>query len=159
MSLELFYKINSKTTVKVDGQNPQEVFQNLATMQSVFSVQKCGCCGSDELRYVVRSAQSQNGKKSFEYPELWCEKCYARLSFGVSDNGQIYPKIKLSQLAVDKSDSDKKRFEENEAYAKKNYGNLMNAGWHKYKAEKQAPPQTPPKTETINETEKEGTPF
>jgi hypothetical protein len=133
--LELFHKINAKTTVKVEGDNPQAVFQNLATMQSVFSVDKCGCCGSDDLKYVARKAQGQKNKV-YEYLELWCSKCYARLSFGISDDGQIYPKLKISQLAVEKSESDKKRAEENEEYAKKNYGNLMNAGWFKYKAEK-----------------------
>lgn len=146
--LELFYKINQKVTVKVDGKNPQEVFDNLAVMQSVFSVDKCGCCQSEDLRFVVRKAQGEKNKV-YNYYELWCNKCHARLSFGVSDDGQIYPKLKISQLAVEKSEADKKRAEENEAYAKKNYGNLMNAGWHKYKAEKQqeTPKQDPQKNE------------
>ena len=133
--LELFYKINPKVTVKVDGNNPQEVFQSLAVMQGVFSTEKCGCCGSDDLKYVARKAQGQKNKV-YEYLELWCNKCHARLSFGISDEGQIYPKTRISQLAVEKSESDKKRAEENEKYAKENYGMLMNNGWYKYKFEK-----------------------
>jgi hypothetical protein len=154
--LELFYKINSKATIKVDGKTPQEVFENLATMMGVFSIQKCGACGSDEIKYVSRKAQGEKNK-IYNYLECWCDKCFSRLSFGISDNGQIYPKVKLSQLAVEKSESDKKRFEENEAYAKKNYGNLMNGGWHKYKTEK--PVQKQEAQQPVIEEKEVETPF
>lgn len=133
--LELFYKVNQKVTVKVDGNNPQEVFQNLAIMQGVFSIEKCGCCGSDDLKYVARKAQGQKNKV-YEYLELRCGKCGAKLDFGISEDGVIYPKVKITQLAVDKSDSAKKRAEENEKYAKEHYGMLMNNGWYKFKFEK-----------------------
>jgi hypothetical protein len=132
--LELFYKINSKVTAKVDGKNPQEVFDNLAVMQSVFSVDKCGCCQSEDLKFVVRKAQGEKNKV-YNYYELWCNKCHARLSFGVSDDGQIYPKLKISQLAVEKSEADKKRADDNADYAGKHFGWLKDAGWYKYKPE------------------------
>ena len=56
-------KVNEKLEVQVEGDTLFSVFEALASAQQVFSVTKCGCCGSDNLKFVVRKA-SQGKKES-----------------------------------------------------------------------------------------------
>lgn len=78
-----------KVTLCADGENPLEIFQKLATLQEVFCESKCGKCGCEDLSYRVRNVQ--DGKKTYTYPEMSCSKCWAKLSFGQSDDGALFP--------------------------------------------------------------------
>jgi hypothetical protein len=125
--MQIRYKVNEKMVVVVEGDTLLDTFSKLSDAQQVFSVEKCGCCGSTEIKFVLRKATS--GKKEFNYPEVWCEKCRARLSYGQSEGGTIYPKTKWSQLM---SDSDKEQWAEAKEYADKHAGYLPHNGWYKY---------------------------
>ena len=125
--MKVLLKVNENLTVEVAGDSLFDLFNELSSAQQVFSVSECGCCKSKNLKFVVRKASS--GKKDFNYPEVWCTDCRARLSYGQSEGGVLYPKIKWSQLL---SDSDKEQWAEAKDYADKHAGYLPNGGWYKY---------------------------
>jgi DNA-directed RNA polymerase subunit RPC12/RpoP len=76
---------NGRLACEFEGQGHLDVWKQIASFQEVFEEEKCGKCGSDHLRYVVRVAK--DGKKEYEYPELRCQKCGAKLSFGTMNDG------------------------------------------------------------------------
>jgi hypothetical protein len=96
--MEALIKMNNKLTLKVEGSDQLELFQNLAQHGEVFGIQKCGCCGSDDFRYVVRQVEDTKKKgKFYKYYELHCQKqgCRARFSFGqLNEGGALFPKRK-----------------------------------------------------------------
>lgn len=74
------------------AENHRDVFEKLASFQEVFGVEKCGKCGSEDLRYVVRVDDSDN-----KYFELKCKAqgCYSKLRFGCTKQGNnLFPKRK-----------------------------------------------------------------
>lgn len=104
--MEVQVKVNSKVTVVADGKNPMEVFQNLSALQEVFGEEKCGKCEGTNFSFRVRKAK--DGKKEYLYPEIVCHShlietnsdgiikdskklCYAKLAFGQSDDGILFP--------------------------------------------------------------------
>ena len=99
--MQVEYKVNDRAVVVANGENPLEVFKNLATLQEVFGEEKCGKCGGTNFTFRIRKAQ--DGKKEYEYPEIVChsyliedmnytnKKCYAKLTFGQSDDGILFP--------------------------------------------------------------------
>jgi ribosomal protein L40E len=55
----------------------------------VFEETKCGKCGSENLRFVVRTVDEN------EYFELRCMDCGAKLAFGsMKKGGGLFPKRK-----------------------------------------------------------------
>jgi hypothetical protein len=61
----------------------------LATIQEIFGEEKCGVCGSTNLRFVVRNVESN------DYFELRCVNCSALLAFGQhKKGGTLFPKRK-----------------------------------------------------------------
>jgi translation initiation factor 2 beta subunit (eIF-2beta)/eIF-5 len=81
--------------VTVQGESQKEVFEQLAQHQEIFGQNTCGACNSEDTRFVVREAQSSDGKRNFKYYEMRCNKCGARLSFGQhSEGGTLFPKRK-----------------------------------------------------------------
>jgi len=86
--MKVEFKANDKVTLVAEGESQLEVFENLASMQEVFAEEKCGKCSSDRLSFKVRKVP--DGKKFFYYPELVCQKCYAKLTYGQSDAG-LFP--------------------------------------------------------------------
>ena len=80
--------LNQKTCVVAEGETQLDVFKNLASAQEVFGEEKCGKCGSENLRFQVRNVV--DGKKNYDYPELVCRDCWAKLSYGQSDDG-LFP--------------------------------------------------------------------
>ncbi len=125
--MQIQYKVNDKMVVVVEGDTLLETFKQLGDAQQVFSVNQCGCCKSTDIKFVLRKAVS--GKKEFAYPEIHCQKCRARLSYGQSEGGIIYPKTKWSQLI---SESDQEQWKDSKEYADNHYGFLPNNGWFKY---------------------------
>lgn len=87
-------KLNMRSpvgTFQIEGQTQMEVFESIAKIQEVFSEEKCGLCGCEDLRYAVRVV----GK--YKFPELHCTKCQGRLSFGQiqEPKGELFPIRKL----------------------------------------------------------------
>lgn len=102
--MKIFYKVNDKLTFELEGEGQKEIFKELATIQEIFSEEKCGLCGSGNIRFVVRNVDGN------DYYELRCIDCGAVLAFGQhKKGGTLFPKRK---------DDD---------------GNYMpNRGWHKF---------------------------
>ena len=102
--MKIFYKVNDKLTFELEAEGQKEIFKELATIQEIFSEEKCGVCGSTNIKFVVRSVDGN------DYYELRCNDCGAVLAFGQhKKGGTLFPKRK---------DDD---------------GNYMqNKGWHKF---------------------------
>lgn len=104
--MKVFYKANDKLSFEMEADGQKEIFKELAIIQEIFSEDKCGVCGSNNIKFVVRSVDGN------DYYELRCNeaKCGSTLSFGQhKKGGTLFPKRK---------DDDN------------NY--LPNRGWHKY---------------------------
>lgn len=74
-----------------EGNNPQEVLDEIIALTEIFGQYKCGKCGSENLKYRKRVAKDKTGKKEYVYYELICVDCGAKLSFSQTDNGVLYP--------------------------------------------------------------------
>lgn len=80
---------NGRISVEVEGESQKDLFLELSRFQEVFEETACGKCGSDDLRFVVRTVEDN------QYYELRCMKCGARLAFGVhKKGGGLFPKRK-----------------------------------------------------------------
>ena len=89
-----------------EGDTPLEVFKQVAALTEVFGETECRKCHGTDLQYVVRNAT--DGKKQYIYPEVRCNNldCRAKLSFGQSEDGVIYPKrykMEGKEVVVDKN--------------------------------------------------------
>lgn len=105
---------NGKVTVESsDSDNMKDVFKQLAALQEVFFNTQCQACKSENTRFVVRNVES--GKRNFNFHEIWCLDCKAKLAFGehASGEGSLFPKRKT---------------DENEPLGK--------FGWHKFDGDK-----------------------
>jgi hypothetical protein len=102
--MKVKFKPSSKIEFELEGSGQKEVFKELATVQEIFSEERCGACKKDNIKYVVRNVDDN------DYYELRCLSCGAALSFGQhKKGGTLFPKRK----------------DEN--------GNwLENSGWHKW---------------------------
>jgi ribosomal protein L40E len=107
--MKLNYKTgNGKISVEFEGDSQKDLFGQIAAFQEVFEETKCGKCGSENLRFVVRTVDEN------DYYELRCMDCGAKLAFGVNKKGGgLFPKRK---------DADGKY--------------LADKGWQKWNAEK-----------------------
>lgn len=102
--MKVKYKVGDKLEFELEGSGQKEIFKELALIQEIFAEEKCGLCGSTNLRFVVRSVDGN------DYYELRCADCNAVLSYGQhKKGGTLFPKRK---------DDDN------------NY--LPNKGWHKW---------------------------
>ena len=78
-----------RTTVELESDTVKDAFAQLATFQEVFGEDKCGKCGSDNLRFVVRENDGNS------YYEIRCQECGAKLSFGANKvGGGLFPRRK-----------------------------------------------------------------
>lgn len=83
------YKVNDKAVIVAEGETQLEVFQNLASMQEIFGESHCGKCGSEHINFRVRNVK--DGKKEYTYPEMQCQKCWAKLAYGQMEGGALFP--------------------------------------------------------------------
>lgn len=102
--MKVKYKVGDKLEFELEGAGQKEIFKELATIQEIFAEEKCGLCGSSNLRFVVRNVEGN------DYYELRCNECGAILAFGQhKKGGTLFPKRKDDE------------------------GNwLANKGWHKW---------------------------
>ena len=75
---------SGRLSVEFDCESQKDLFSQLSAFQEVFGETKCGKCGSENLRFVVRENDGN------EYYELRCLDCGAKLQFGVG--WRIVPK-------------------------------------------------------------------
>ena len=86
--------INQRLTVELEADSQKELWHQLAKFQEIFEETRCGKCDSNDLRFVVRKAVDDKGKE-YDYHELRCKKCWAKLSYGVRENAKdLFPKRK-----------------------------------------------------------------
>jgi DNA-directed RNA polymerase subunit RPC12/RpoP len=85
-------KINHKMgnlSVEFESDTVKDAFAQLAVFQEVFGEQKCGKCGSENLRFVMREVDGN------QYYELRCADCGAKLAFGANKKGGgLFPRRK-----------------------------------------------------------------
>ena len=80
-----------RTTVELESDTIKDAFAQLSTFQEVFGEDKCGKCGSENLRFVVRENDGN------AYYEVRCQECGAKLSFGANKvGGGLFPRRKDS---------------------------------------------------------------
>jgi hypothetical protein len=79
---------NGRLVVEVEGSNIKELFQQIGPVAEVLDGDdSCGKCASPHIYPRVRTAQG------FDYYELVCSDCNARLSFGQhKDGGTLWAK-------------------------------------------------------------------
>ncbi len=86
--MEVTKKVGS-LTITFGAETQKEVFKYLSSLEEVFGETKCGKCGSENLRFVVRENDGN------EYYELRCLDCGAKLAFGANKKGGgLFPKRK-----------------------------------------------------------------
>lgn len=80
---------NGRINVELTGDDQKSIFAEIAKFQEVFEETICSKCGSDNIKFVVRTVDEN------DYYELRCADCGARLSFGVmKKGGALFPKRK-----------------------------------------------------------------
>ena len=83
------YKVGDKLEFELDGAGQKELFKEIASVQEIFGEAKCGICGSENIKFVVRVVEDN------EYYELRCLDCGAVLSYGQhKKGGTLFPKRK-----------------------------------------------------------------
>lgn len=102
--MKITYRASDKLQFELEGSGQKEVFKELATIQEIFSEDKCGLCKKDDLKFIVRNVESN------DYYELRCNDCGAVLAFGQhKKGGTLFPKRKDDENNL-----------------------LPNNGWHKW---------------------------
>src|ERR1035438_4561132 len=86
MELEIKKRIGKDThTFQVQGSNLYEIVTESQKL-SFGNVEKCGCCGSDNL-----ILQSRLAMKKYKYVEVKCLQCKASLVFGsTTENPDVF---------------------------------------------------------------------
>lgn len=127
--MQVQYKVHPQIIVNFEADKATDIFNELASLQELFSNTECGACKSNDIRFVVRKDEEEN-----EYYELVCNHCRSRLPFGQKKkpSGSLYPKKRWDSL----SDGEKENRKDEEEFALKNFGLLPNGGWFKFKGKK-----------------------
>jgi hypothetical protein len=90
--MKLTKRINTTTSVEIQAESIKDTFYELAAVSEAFGEAECGACKNPDVRFVVRTVNSKG--KTYKYPELRCNSCFAKLAYGEEDNkdGVLYPK-------------------------------------------------------------------
>ena len=89
MSKLTYTTANGRVSAEFEADTQREFFAQIARFQEVFEESKCGKCGSENLKFVVRTVDDN------EYFELRCLDCGAKLAFGsMKKGGGLFPKRK-----------------------------------------------------------------
>lgn len=85
---------NRRLSVELEADNQKGLWAELAAFQDTFEESKCLKCNGEDLKFVVRKATDSDGEE-YDYHELRCNKCGAKLAFGQSKKGgKLFPKRK-----------------------------------------------------------------
>ena len=81
------FDVNDKCQLAIDVSDVKQAFQFIAYVESVFGVDRCGNCESNNLRLEHRQPQG------YDYYSVTCKDCKHELKFGqVKDNGRLFQK-------------------------------------------------------------------
>lgn len=83
--------ISPKTCVTVEGNEHMALVKAIVSAQEVFGESHCGKCGKDNLQFAIRKATDAKGKEEYEYPELHCLDCRAKLTYGQAKDKTLFP--------------------------------------------------------------------
>lgn len=85
-----YRSLNGRITFEVEGATMQATIAELATAQEIVEcANKCGLCNSPRVRFRVRD----NNKGGYEFYEVVCDACSARLNIGKNaEGGGLFPK-------------------------------------------------------------------
>ena len=85
---------NGRLVIKVEGANIKDIFKAISPIAEVLDQdQVCGACKSPNIR--LRHRVTTKGRDSFDYYELACGACSARLELGqLKQGGGLFPKRK-----------------------------------------------------------------
>jgi hypothetical protein len=78
-------------SIGATGDTHKDVFAQIADLEEVFGIQKCGKCQCPDFRFIVRTVDDN------DYYEFHCKnpKCKAKLAFGQNKKGGgLFPKRK-----------------------------------------------------------------
>jgi hypothetical protein len=79
--MKAHYK-TARITFEMEADNPKALWKKIALVQEIFDTdRKCGCCQSENIRFRSRQVDD------FEFFELGCIDCHARLQFGQNKKG------------------------------------------------------------------------
>ena len=88
MTTSVRYPIG-KGWITVEGESVKDAIRDLSDYSEVFNETTCGICQSDQIRPSHRSA------KGYDFYEMVCCSCGAKLSFGQTREGEkLFPKRK-----------------------------------------------------------------
>ncbi len=81
---------SGRLTVEVQGETVKALFKEVSLVQDAFDcASNCGLCNSENLRYQARQVDD------YDFYELACRDCFARLSFGqAKKGGGLFPRRK-----------------------------------------------------------------
>jgi hypothetical protein len=84
---------NARLVFEIEGATPKALFEKIALLQDVFEAEdKCGQCGSSNIRFRVRSVKTQ-ASQDVRYFELRCMDCWAQFDYGQNqDTVNLFPK-------------------------------------------------------------------
>ena len=78
----MHYKVGAQMVFDIEAPSPKELFKKIATVQEIFDTDKvCGACQSTRVRFKHRTVDD------YEFFEISCEDCTARLQFGQLKKG------------------------------------------------------------------------
>ena len=85
---------NGRLVFEIEGAGPKALFEQIALVQDVFEAEdKCGQCGSSNIRFCVRSVKIKASKDVVRYFELRCMECWAQFDYGQNqDTVNLFPK-------------------------------------------------------------------
>ena len=91
----LYTTKNGRLSVELEAETQTSLWKQLSVFQEIFEENTCKKCNSDDIRCVVRVSKDAKGK-TYDYHELRCVSCGAKLPFGVLDDGSgsLFPKRK-----------------------------------------------------------------
>jgi len=86
---------NGRMTLELEADTHIALVAQLAAFSEVFEEDTCKKCKGDNLRWSVRKSKDSKGKV-FDYHELRCQDCGAKLPYGVLDDNtyRLFPKRK-----------------------------------------------------------------
>lgn len=98
MSLSIKFQPKPNLEMSIEATSQVDAITQMAALGEIFGIRRCEACKSENIRWQVRNVSKQVGKKTenYEYIELVCNDCGARLSFGkfADDPNSVFPKKK-----------------------------------------------------------------